>query len=125
MSSDELAIYQAKRTPPEVIKAREEKQKERHEKKLQYDISCLLNLRGIAFINPSFSKKSHLPIGWPDFTFAVNGVPCAVEVKTGNNELTPEQSAKISQLRLNGWRVEVIRDLMSFKHFLDAVKKEI
>lgn len=123
MSSDELAIYQAKLTPPKVIKAREEKSKQRWEKELQEQIKSLLHHRGIVFLCSKFGKKSTIKKGWPDFTFAINGKACAVEVKTGNNDLDPEQITVIRQMESNGWAVIVVRDLLTFKQFLDEMEK--
>jgi hypothetical protein len=72
-----------------------------------------LNRREIEFIQPRFGKKSKMPIGWPDFTFAYQGVPIGLEAKGPRTPTTKEQLDCHERLRRapNYWRVEVVKSL--------------
>jgi hypothetical protein len=56
-------------------------------------------------------RKSQLPLGWPDFTFAFCGVPILWECKSLKGELRESQEQIVGQLVRNGWRFRLIRDL--------------
>lgn len=123
MSSEELAIYEHKRTPPEIIKARQDKTNEQSERQLQEQMRALLGFRGIVYICSKFGKKSTIKPGWPDFTFAIKGRACAVEAKVGDNTLDPDQVLVMAQMDSNGWEVRTIRSLPELKTFLDEMEK--
>lgn len=86
----------------------------RDEKEAQQAIRKYLGCHDIEFICPPMNKRSSLPVGWPDVSFAYLpkgrdcGVPLALEVKVWGRKPRPEQSAMHARLRANGWRVEVI-----------------
>lgn len=61
--------------------------------------------------------------GWPDFTFAVNGRACVIEVKVADNKLTEEQERILAGLYRNGWHVGVVRSLQEVKEFLQKVEE--
>lgn len=122
-SKEWLAIHEAKRTPPEVIKAREQKASGKLEKQLQKDIGQFLGMKGICFFSQRMDRKAGGRKGWPDFTFAIRGHACAVEAKVGDNDLQEDQLKVISEMILNGWKVAVIRGISELKQFLDEMEK--
>lgn len=104
---DRKALGKAGQTAEEAMAA----YSARSEKDLQKQISNLLNLRGIVFINPPMHKRSILPTGWPDYTFALASTPIAIEVKIGKKEASEEQKEIHDKMRRNGWQVHVVRTL--------------
>lgn len=122
MSPNELAIYKHKRTPIEAIKARIEKANGQLEKELQKDMAQYLGMKGICFFRQRMDRKTSGTVGWPDFTFSINGRACAVEAKVGSNDLDPEQMSVIAKMINNGWKVAVVRDLAQLKAFLDEME---
>ena len=93
----------------------------RFERELQGQIVNLLRLRGIVVGWGATNTKSHYTRSWPDLTFAVRGIPCAWEVKLPGQEPTDEQAECHRQMRENGWRVEVVTDLMQAKKLMDEI----
>ena len=81
------------------------------ERDLQRHIGNLLRLRGIPFNQSRMDRRTSCAVGWPDFTFAVGGVPFAWEVKTAKGQLTGEQDVLHVLMRACGWRVSVIRSV--------------
>ena len=81
------------------------------ERDLQNQIANWLRLHGYAFYVAAMNKKTTGPVGWPDFTFAVNGRACALEVKFGSRKPDPAQWECMAAMMENGWRVEVVRSL--------------
>ena len=81
------------------------------EKDLQEQIASWLRLHEIAFYRAAMHKKTTGTVGWPDFTFAVKGRACALEVKFGANNPEPAQYECMAGMRKNGWRVRVVRSL--------------
>ena len=98
-----------------VTNEQREKAMERSEKEAQKEISQLLSVKGIEFLCPPMHKRSGLPIGWPDLTFAympkgsVQAIPVALEVKVWGQKPRPEQSARHEAMRRNGWLVGLRR----------------
>lgn len=91
------------------------------ESELQGQIADLLRLRDVRYIRPPMRKKSPLPPGWPDFSFAYRGVPVVIECKVGRNQLDPDQVRMRDELVANGWRHYVARTLAD----VQAVLREI
>jgi hypothetical protein len=91
------------------------------EKDLQKQICNLLSLRGIVYINPPMHKRSILPPGWPDFTFALAGVPVAIEAKIGKEQPSDEQREMHALLTRDGWKVRVVRSLEEVRTILNCV----
>ena len=80
----------------------EEIQINRREKEAQKEISQFLRISGIEFICPPMNRRSALPEGWPDMTFARNGVAIALEVKTNGNTARKSQKARHEAMKANG-----------------------
>jgi hypothetical protein len=91
---------------------------DRAEKIAQREIAQYLNMLGIPHINPPMNKRSQLPLGWPDFTFAAQGVPFAVEVKVRGRQPRPEQATMLGKLASAGWRTAVISGAADLKDFM-------
>lgn len=87
----------------------------REEKELHKLISAELTRRGIVFIHSRMDRKSTTAVGIPDFCFAFDGTPFAVEVKTATGQLTREQKTTMDRMSNNGWQVWTVR---SFDEFL-------
>lgn len=95
----------------------------RREAELQRLIASLLNLRGIAFFWQRTDKRARGTTGWPDFTFSVNGLAVAFEVKLPGENPTADQAQMHERMRVNGWHVMVIRDLQGAKSSLDQLAR--
>ena len=91
------------------------------EKVLQNQIANYLRLNGITANQSRMDKRKTDVVGWPDFTFAVNGIPCVVEVKRPGESLTDDQKRVSSLLRENGWRFEVVTSIPELRDFLAIV----
>jgi hypothetical protein len=94
------------------------------EDKLQQAISQYLRVNNIEFINPAMNKRSQLPIGWPDFTFAYRGRAIAVEAKTVCGSLSMEQKTLHPKLTANGWLVVMahsVADVQSAMRSVDSI----
>lgn len=92
----------------------------RSEKDLQKLIANELLRRGIWFTRSAMNKRTTNTVGTPDFLFAIGGRACAVEVKFGNGQVRTEQRLAMSEMKLNGWAVEVVRSFEEFRDFLKA-----
>jgi len=98
-----------------------EKREDRAEKTLQNNIANLLRQRGIVFNYSRMDRRKTDVTGWPDFTFAVNGRACAVEVKRPDQVPTPDQFAVMSAMIENGWMTAVVHSEAEFIKFMDFV----
>lgn len=83
----------------------------RSEKDLHRQIRNLLNLNGIPFCEARMDRKSSITIGWPDITFAVDGIPVAWELKF-LGALSPDQARVKIAMEKHGWKYRVIRSLV-------------
>lgn len=92
---------------------------DKSEKELQDQVTALLRRREIPFIHASMMKRSTLPIGWPDYSFARRGVPMCFECKTERGKLTKEQEVMHRRLKSQGWVVLVIRSLKEAQDALE------
>lgn len=102
---------------------------ERAETQLQEEIATYLRLREIEYIKTDPRKRSPLPGGWPDFTFAYRGVPCALEVKTPagakrDTDHEREQRRRHDAMKRNGWLVLIVTGLDQVKHLLHSIDAE-
>lgn len=113
-ASDRKSLGKAGKTSPEC----RADAMNRSERELQREIAEYLRMRGIEFINPPMNRRSTLPVGWPDFTFAHNGVPVAVEVKVWGETPRQDQKARHEAMRGNGWRVYVVSSLLDLREVL-------
>ncbi len=89
------------------------------ERKLQKEIAGFLSIRDVWFGRAKFGKRSTYTPGAPDFLFAWNGRPYALECKIGDNGPTEGQLEAHCRMRLNGWMVFVVRSLEEVKAILD------
>lgn len=107
----------------------DEKQIKEAERTLQSEICAYLGLHTIEYINPPMNRKSSLPSGWPDFTFAYLprgakvGIPIGVECKVFGKKPEPHQSECHERMRRNGWIVIVaysVADVQKLMREIDA-----
>jgi hypothetical protein len=94
------------------------------EKKLQKEIGQYLQLRELAYINPSMNRKSPLPPGWPDFTFCYRGFGVLWETKRAKAKFEESQKKLIPKLIKNGWRFGRIESLTAARDFLRELDNE-
>ena len=94
----------------------------RSEKELQGHISSLLSRNGIPFIVQRMDRKSNLALGWPDFTFCLNGRFCAWEVKMPGKFPEDHQEKVIQKIRECGGLVEVVRSYEQALKILESWK---
>jgi hypothetical protein len=117
---DRLPLGRAGLTLPEITRKKEKIQ----EKKLQENIAALLRIRDIEFNVSRMDRKKTDKTGWPDFTFAIDGLACAVEVKRPGEIPTDEQFKVMGRLQRNGWFVRVVFSESDFLQFLqDAAER--
>ncbi len=94
----------------------------REEKELQRQVAALLRLHNIEADFSAMHKRTTRKVGWPDATFAANGVACAFEMKRPGEKLRPEQEELRAKLIAapNGWRYYVIH---SVAEAVDALRQ--
>jgi hypothetical protein len=66
-------------------------------------------------------RRSALPVGWPDFTFAIQGIACAVEAKHDKNTSSKDQIAKREELIAAGWRFATVYTYDQFLKFVREI----
>jgi hypothetical protein len=91
----------------------------RLERDLHKQICNDLTRREIVFYHSRTDRKSTIGVGLPDFAFALNGCPLAIEVKLPGEKLTPQQETVCDLMRQNGWHVHTVH---SFDEFLAAIR---
>lgn len=96
----------------------------RAERELQNQVRQYLNQKGVSFICPAMFRKSELPLGWPDFTFAYQGIPVLWECESLKGELRESQERVVVQLIRNGWRFRLIRSLEQARIHLRKIDQE-
>ncbi len=96
----------------------QEKRAKRLEGEVQENIAALLRQRNIRFLRMRMDKPTTGTVGWPDFTFAFKGTPCAIEVKRPGELPTDEQRAVLADLMRDGWQVRVVFSEDGFLQFL-------
>jgi hypothetical protein len=116
-AQDRAALGKSGRTAAESFALAEAKT----ESELQEQICSMLRRREIVFIQPAMFKRSSLPVGWPDFTFAYCGVPVAWECKSARGLLSEEQLCMHPQMTACGWQVSVIRELREAIEILNNI----
>lgn len=84
------------------------------EKELQERIASLLRQRQIEFFRQRMDRQTTGTVGWPDFTFCLDGLFCAVEVKLPGQHPTAEQLACMARLMRDGAFVRVVRSEAEF-----------
>jgi hypothetical protein len=93
------------------------------ERQLHKDIIGLMNNRGIYFVHSRMDKRTTNAVGTLDFYLCVKGRFIALECKTMNGKLSPEQEKVIDHLIRNGATVVIVRDLGQVKAVLDEVER--
>lgn len=88
------------------------------EKVLQRDCENWLRLHGVEALH--LSHRAREKSGWPDLTFAIDGRPYAVELKTATGRLSTDQERVLSRLKANGWQTAVVRSLPGFLELLQG-----
>ncbi len=123
---DRAEISKAAGHPSAGMTANEAREKamQRSEKEAQHEISQFLRISGIEFICPPMNRKSALPEGWVDFTFARKGTPIGLEIKVWGQKPRPEQNARHEAMRRNGWRVWVVSGAADVKDIFRALDEE-
>ena len=88
--------------------AKQRKALQRNERGEQKVFSRLLHQKKIPFVNPRADQKSTIAEGHPDYTiFLPHGRLLMIEMKVAGGRLSPEQIARIAELRGFGHLVEV------------------
>jgi hypothetical protein len=87
----------------------QEKIELKSEKELQRQCANYLRQRDIWFAQSRMDRKTSNKVGTPDFLFAHNHVPIAVECKHGAEKLSDEQEAAFAKMTLNGWKCFTVR----------------
>jgi len=87
-----------------------------HERELQSLCETELIRHGIEHLH--LSPRAREKKGWPDLTFACNGVPVAVELKTEKGRLSDAQKAVKGRMEANGWRYHICRSFSAFRGIL-------
>lgn len=100
-----------------------EKNMKRDERTAQREIANYLRLKNIEFINPPMNRKSTLPVGWPDFTFAVERQAVGLEVKVWGQKLRPEQVDRHRKLAENGWVLQVVSGVAEVSELVKKLEK--
>lgn len=88
------------------------------ERELHDQVAALLRLRGVAFCHSRMDRKSTITEGWPDFTFAIDGKPCAIECKRPGEKLSEVQDCVREDMLANGWFYCIAYSLDDVKTFL-------
>jgi len=88
------------------------------ERELQRICEQELCRRGIAFLHISFRGREKR--GWPDLTFALEGRPIAVELKSQSGKLSEDQVKCLTEMKANGWEVYVLRAFQDFWYLLEG-----
>lgn len=89
------------------------------EKEMQSLCEQYLSQHDIVYMH--LSPMAREKVGWPDLTFVIRGVPCAVELKTPCGRVTEDQERMLNRMKYNGWRVAVIRSFNVFKQFVQEL----
>ena len=108
-TTDNLSLLRVLRRSPSIISPLKIA-----EKIIQKAITSCLDRLGIPHICPPMYMRSTLPVGWPDLTFVVKGIPYAVEVKTAVGKRSKEQIEMHERLSRHGWHVHTVRSLDEF-----------
>ena len=115
--ADRKLLGKAGRTAAETLARAEAKS----ENELQEQIASMLKRREIVFIRPAMFRKSTLPPGWPDFTFAYRGIAIGWECKSVAGEPSDEQLRMHAHMEANGWRIDIIRSLHGAVEILNGI----
>lgn len=94
------------------------------ESELHEQITKLLRSEGVhGIIHSRMDKPTTQDRGVPDFIFALDGIPIALEAKAKGKKPTVEQQGYLIALRLDGWLTGVVRSLADVVAILDQAKQ--
>lgn len=82
-----------------------------------------IGVRGI--VHSRMDQATTQARGVPDFLFAIDGVPLALEAKVRNRKPTPEQLGWLAALRLDGWHTAVVRSMADVETTVQQAKSGI
>lgn len=82
-----------------------------------------LSRRGVLVVH-HLSHRAREHAGYPDLTFALNGTPCACELKTARGIVSAAQEACHDAMMMDGWQVRVCRSFDEFREWLDGISQE-
>lgn len=102
--ADRRAMGKAGMTIPEIA----DRNAAKLEKQIHDQIEAYLRIQGITYRHDRMDRKTTGTVGWPDFTFAVNGAPVAIEVKRPGQRPTADQIDVMAGLVRDGWNVRVV-----------------
>ncbi len=88
------------------------------EKELHRQLEQWLRLREIPFGTSRMDRKSSFTVGWPDYTLCIKGYAVFLELKTGSNDLDPEQVVIKDALERAGAIYGVCRSLAQCIEFI-------
>jgi hypothetical protein len=106
-ASERQAMGKAAWTMPELTA----RQAVRLERELQDQIAGYLRLKEVTFGLSRMDRKTTYTVGWPDFSFVLNGRACFLEAKLPGKEPTDEQWEIIGALTAAGAFVRVVYSL--------------
>jgi hypothetical protein len=81
------------------------------ERQLQDGIAGYLRLKGVTFGQSRMDRRTTYTVGWPDFTFVVNGRACFLEAKLPGEQPTDKQVEIMAGLEKAGAFVRVVHSL--------------
>ncbi len=113
---DRREMGKAASTMPEIA----EEQGRKLEKKIQEEICQYLNLYGITYFRQRMDRKTTGTVGWPDFSFVINGQACFMEVKRPGGKPDPDQERVLAALSKAGAHIAVVTSLLEAIEFIQA-----
>ena len=88
------------------------------ERELQKQCETYLTRHAIEYLH--ISHRAREKKGWPDLSFAVDGTPMAIELKTATGTLSDDQERVLAAMRRNGWQVHIVRSYQEFVRVVEA-----
>lgn len=104
------------------VEEHQERTKAKTEKQLQYNIASLLRQRNLIFNVSRMDRETTGTVGWPDFTFCLNGRMVCIECKLPGEKPTPEQVNCMAALASQGAFVRVVHSEAEFLKALAEVE---
>lgn len=96
------------------------------EGKFHEEIIAYLKSIGVhGIVHSRMDQPTTQQVGVPDFLFAVNGVPVALEAKVKNRKATPAQLGWLQALSMDGWVTMVVRSLEDVKTALSVAANRL
>lgn len=96
------------------------------EGKFHEEIIAYLKSVGVhGIVHSRMDQPTTQQVGVPDFLFAVNGVPIALEAKVKNRKPTPAQLGWLQALSMDKWVTAVVRSLKDVQEALEVARKRV